>query len=413
MRIVFHLAFLFLIFLGADMRFFPVILFSALLINGCSNESKSHLSQIPFDPWQRYFFNIETNVSAYIPAASRVSVIDPDAGKELYGFDVAEGFTNFANLSTISAVAVFNQSILQVLSRTEQTSLSLSAWQYWDKANKAAALAFSSADSQSIDVWRRGAGGKWTKSELAFAGSDAVLVPFLSSDGTSLVAFRPVSSRIAYFSADGTSIECMLTKGTGNWTSAIYDSTASRFLIGDSTGQIAVFALSKASCPTSATTITLSQTSRVLGIAKSAASDVYWVTAQANDIYSMNLASATPSIEAVDPVDCDYPVFPTELDSNDLAFMCLGGAITNATTEAISYQVGIPSVFSDEPAGSGAVGFCEIDLRTHLSVSANPTTTSVSIVRNSIFGNMGTYFYTDHWPIETTNMFIQGLLNRL
>lgn len=164
----------------------------------------------------------EARMLSYAEGAARLSLIDPDTPRELWGV-TAPGFDFAVSFPDSQGAALFGETQLRVVSGTDERTFFL-AQAYAHTASAAAALAYalSSADGQSVELIRYlGSAGRWQHERLQLPwsteiaerpeGQPVLLATLFNAEGTALVAFRPADGRYTVFSADSSAAALVAT----------------------------------------------------------------------------------------------------------------------------------------------------------------------------------------------------------
>lgn len=132
-----------------------------------------------------------SHFAAYSFASNRVSVIDPDQEKEVWGTRVKGNFKSVFPLPGVDAVGLVSESEFRIVSRKEQMSFPLDIHLYrWRWAREARTAVFNDKGGRSGVVVRNTANGAWEVVNLAYPipqGTADTQAPFISNDGLTVV----------------------------------------------------------------------------------------------------------------------------------------------------------------------------------------------------------------------------------
>lgn len=202
----------------------------------------------------------ESRMLSYGTGAARLSLIDPDVPREVWGV-MAPGYEFAVPFAAGDGATLVGEDELRVVSGADQRAFAL-AQNYAHTASAASALAYalSAVDGGSLEVLRYlGSAGQWQHEILTVPWSNKVLerppgqpvllASLFNAEGTLLMAFRPADGAYTVFAAAGASSPLELTgrdcagDGVGTveqatFRSFVWDEDRGRVYAGDRHGNL-------------------------------------------------------------------------------------------------------------------------------------------------------------------------------
>lgn len=169
------------------------------------------------DPTARISFSanpvrIESRMLSYAPQIGRLSLIDPDQARELWGIEVP-GFDFAIAFPDLQGAALFDDQTVQVVAGEDRRTFPLlQPYTHTAAAAESLAYAVASTSGEELEIVRYlGSAGRWQHEVLVVpwinGGSSSpqdqppLLASLFNANGTQLVAFRPADGAYTVFSA--------------------------------------------------------------------------------------------------------------------------------------------------------------------------------------------------------------------
>lgn len=202
----------------------------------------------------------ESRMLSYGAGAARLSLIDPDVPREVWGV-MAPDFEFAVPFPQGDGATLFGEDEVRVVSGGDQRSFALAqTYAHTASAPNALAYALAATDGKSLEVLRYlGNPGQWQQAVITMpwsntvsvrpAGQPVLLASLFNADGTVLMAFRPADGAYTVLSAANSSSPLELTAqecagdGVGTveaatFRSFIWDEGRGRVYAGDRHGNL-------------------------------------------------------------------------------------------------------------------------------------------------------------------------------
>ena len=352
----------------------------------------------------------ETRITAYVPTAERLTVLDPETEQETSGETVAGDISQAVPIAQSDGIALVGKSRLEIRSGGVLTFDALNA-HAWDSAKDAASFAF--AVDSGLRIIRYLKGGTWQDDVLAWPEATATDLasthPLISSDGMTAVLVAPAARMITVFqaSSDGTAMQFARTcKGAASgspWVTATFDDQTLQVLLGDDAGHLERIAVGDCA---SAAPIVLANTD---GIARIARLDATTMVATQAGGWMTTLTNDTLSVATSYRIACDFPLAPTAIANERLAVLCLDDVTSNA--DNVTFQEA--SVVVLERASGAFLQRIPIDYRNLAALALAPAEAKIFQLKNDSLGTLMVTDLASGASHTDRGIFLGGVLNNL
>ncbi len=393
------------------------IMFFSLMLS-CSRTRTSPAKGFSFTQTTRSILNPTQRLVGYGKISGRLSIIDPDRKIEVEGYQLGSAYDAYSVFPNMDGIALFSQSKLRLQAEGESRMHNLNAWQQWDRATEAAALVFSDIEGQSLQLLRHKGQGVWQEATISLPLSEAEdeknLVSLISNDGNMIVALKPGYGSYTIFTAASSS-EDMPSQATlsckfedsNYWNTAYLASKIKLLLLGSDLGRIAVVDLNSTTCQNPDDASHLQIEGSVLAINEDSEQNFLATTNKG----SLHRIAANKNeitlIQSYNP-GCRYSIFPEEVATATVAFICLGSSDEKSEWPNVLYENANLVVYNYQTDVILLNNVARLDQAASLTIDR--TKSELYLLEDTPFGKLTTWNWLTNKKSSKNGLFLRNIL---
>jgi len=407
-----------------------LILAGVQLLSACGETSISASNGFSTkDPLATLAFNSdvlnpEPRFASYSSQSARASIIDPDAKKEVWGFQ-ANNYDFAIPHSNYDGITLFSTRSVNIVTQSSNKLFEVVNFDHIAVGTSGINFALSRKDGSQIEVIRFLGDDQWQQELIDIpwqnianessieTQSSRALVSFYSEDSNTLYIFNPLDGKYQKLTASNSNsplqIDGVFCDGNGNikgndvYRTITFDEINNLFIAGDGQGKLTQIQLGNG-CHDYANSIThqLANNEVILNINVISNSELI-VTQYDKKLFRLDYSNSQFIVINSYESLCPLPIGSLILDTDKTLITCLPGDKNNYEIDKPYYQV-----FS-QSSGDVALNICIHETFTGVGIDVNNM--KLHRMLDSSLGVLQTFDLTNGAMEKNSGIFLSGLLD--